>query len=207
MIHRTSLTLSNFDPRPTHGSNVAVPQRKGKAFLRLLRCPFYFPLLFPFYFHEPEEVKSIAIVDTAGFAGKRLPTEAEWEKAALWDPKAGRARRYPWGDEPPGPRHANLDQLLFEPAPIGAYPEGVSAYGVHQMVGDVWEWTSSDFVAYPGFAAFPYREYSEIFFGDEYKVLRGGSCVSSVDHLRPSYRNFFYPEDRWQFSGIRLAKK
>ena len=122
----------------------------------------------------------------AAFAGKRLPTEAEWEKAALWDPLAGRARRHPWGDEPPAPRHANLDQLLFEPAPVGAYPDGVSAYGVHQMVGDVWEWTSSDFAAYPGFAAFPYREYSEIFFGDEYKVLRGGSWATRPER-RPRH--------------------
>ena len=142
----------------------------------------------------------------ARFAGKRLPTEAEWEKAALWDPRAGRARRYPWGDEPPEPHRANLDQLIFEPAPIGSYPEGVSAYGVHQLAGDVWEWTSSDFAPYPGFVAFPYREYSEIFFGSEYKVLRGGSWATRPGVARGTFRNWDYPIRRQIFAGFRCAR-
>lgn len=142
----------------------------------------------------------------AAFAGKRLPTEAEWEKAALWDPAANRARLYPWGDEPPDPHRANLDQLLFEPAPIGAYPEGVSAYGAHQMVGDVWEWTSSDFTSYPGFVAFPYPEYSEIFFGDDYKVLRGGSWATRPGVARGTFRNWDYPIRRQIFAGFRCAR-
>ncbi len=142
----------------------------------------------------------------AAFAGRRLPTEAEWEKAALWDPAAGRARLYPWGDEPPEPRHANLDQLLFQPAPVGAYPDGVSAYGVHQMVGDVWEWTSSDFTAYPGFVAFPYREYSESFFGADYKVLRGGSWATRPGVARGTFRNWDYPIRRQIFAGFRCAR-
>ncbi len=142
----------------------------------------------------------------AAYAGKRLPTEAEWEKAALWDPRTGRARRYPWGDDPPEPHRANLDQLLFEPAPIGAYPEGVSAHGAHQMVGDVWEWTSSDFTAYPGFTAFPYREYSEIFFGNEYKVLRGGSWATRPAVARGTFRNWDYPIRRQIFAGFRCAR-
>ncbi len=142
----------------------------------------------------------------ARFAGKRLPTEAEWEKAALWDPVAGRARRFPWGDEPPTPERANLDQLAFEPAEVGAYPEGVSAYGVHQMVGDVWEWTNSDFRPFPGFAAFPYREYSEIFFGDEYRVLRGGSWATRPAVVRGTFRNWDFPNRRQIFSGFRCAR-
>jgi iron(II)-dependent oxidoreductase len=96
---------------------------------------------------------------------KRLPTEAEWEKAASWDEAAGRQRIHPWGDQAPGARHANLDQTAFAPARVGAYPAGASPYGALGMVGDAWEWTASDFTAYPGFSAFPYSEYSEIFFG------------------------------------------
>jgi iron(II)-dependent oxidoreductase len=142
----------------------------------------------------------------ASFAGKRLPTEAEWEKAALWDPEAGRARRYPWGDAAPEPHHANLDQLLFGPAPVGAYPAGVSAYGVHQMVGDVWEWTSSDFTAYPGFAAHPYPEYSEIFFGSDYRVLRGGSWATRPAVARGTFRNWDFPIRRQIFAGLRCAR-
>ncbi|HTD25690.1 MAG TPA: L-histidine N(alpha)-methyltransferase, partial [Candidatus Elarobacter sp.] len=91
----------------------------------------------------------------ARWAGKRLPTEAEWEKAAAWDLETRVARRYPWGDMPPSENHANLDQRTFAPAAVGAYPRGRSFFGCHQMIGDVWEWTASDFAPYAGFAAFP----------------------------------------------------
>lgn len=138
--------------------------------------------------------------------GKRLPTEEEWEKAALWDPSEGAARVFPWGSAPPDSSRVNLDQLGFGPAPIGAYPEGRSAYGVEQLVGDVWEWTSSDFVAYPGFSAYPYKEYSEIFFGDSYKVLRGGSWATRPAVARGTFRNWDFPMRRQIFSGFRCAK-
>ncbi|HEV7678207.1 MAG TPA: ergothioneine biosynthesis protein EgtB [Candidatus Dormibacteraeota bacterium] len=141
----------------------------------------------------------------ARWAGGRLPTEFEWEVAATWDPAAGRARRYPWGDEPPTASHANLDQRSFGPAPIGAYPAGASALGCEQMIGDVWEWTSSHFQAYPGFAAFPYREYSEVFFGSEYRVLRGASWAARAGVARPAFRNWDYPIRRQVFAGLRCA--
>jgi iron(II)-dependent oxidoreductase len=142
----------------------------------------------------------------ARWSGKRLPTEAEWEKAASWDPDTGTKRPYPWGDEAPTPAHANLDQLAFKAAQVGAYPEGASAYGVLGMIGDVWEWTSSDLYAYPGFEAFPYREYSEIFFGPDYKVLRGGSWATRPGAMRNTFRNWDYPIRRQLFCGFRCAK-
>jgi iron(II)-dependent oxidoreductase len=141
----------------------------------------------------------------ARWAGKRLPTEAEWEKAASWDVTTHAKRIYPWGDEPPTDARANLDQRLFGPAEIGAYPQGRSFYGCHQMIGDVWEWTASDFLPYPGFQAFPYREYSEIFFGREYKVLRGGSWATSSIVARNTFRNWDYPIRRQIFAGFRCA--
>ena len=142
----------------------------------------------------------------ARYAGKRLPTEVEWEAAASWDPATGRQRRYPWGDQSPTRELANLDQLGFGTAAVGAYPRNVSPIGCHGMIGDVWEWTSSDFRAWPGFEAFPYREYSEVFFGDEYKVLRGGSWATRPGAVRNTFRNWDYPIRRQIFSGFRCAR-
>jgi iron(II)-dependent oxidoreductase len=142
----------------------------------------------------------------ARFAGKRLPTEVEWETAAGWDPATGRSRPYPWGDAPPTPRLANLDQLGFGTAPIGAYPGNRSPLGCSGMMGDVWEWTASDFGPWPGFRSWPYREYSEVFFGSEYKVLRGGSWATRPGAVRNTFRNWDYPIRRQIFSGFRCAR-
>jgi iron(II)-dependent oxidoreductase len=149
-------------------------------------------------FHEAEAY--------AKWAGRRLPTEAEWEMAARLDPVTGRSRRFPWGDEPPDPDRANLGQRHLSPAPVGAYPLGASPLGVHQLIGDVWEWTSSDFRPYPGFSVFPYPEYSEVFFGPKYKVLRGGSFGTDPAACRGTFRNWDYPIRRQIFSGFRCAR-
>ncbi|QKV72560.1 ergothioneine biosynthesis protein EgtB [Amycolatopsis sp. Hca4] len=142
----------------------------------------------------------------AAWAGRRLPTEAEWEKAARFDPATGRSRRFPWGDDEPTAEHANLGQRHLRPAPAGAYPAGASPTGVHQLIGDVWEWTSTDFHGYPGFAPFPYREYSEVFFGPEYKVLRGGSFGTDAAAIRGTFRNWDYPIRRQIFAGFRTTR-
>jgi iron(II)-dependent oxidoreductase len=141
----------------------------------------------------------------ARWRGARLPTEAEWEKAASWDEDAGEKRRFPWGDDPPDESLANLDQLGFGPAPAGAYPDGASPHGVLGMAGDCWEWTSSEFGGYPGFRAWPYREYSEVFFGGGYRVLRGASWASRPTMARTTFRNWDHPQRRQIFAGFRCA--
>ncbi|MFG3497606.1 ergothioneine biosynthesis protein EgtB [Streptomyces sp. NPDC047928] len=142
----------------------------------------------------------------ARWAGRRLPTETEWEKAARHDPVSGRSLRFPWGDADPTPDHANLGQRHLRPAPAGSYPAGGSPLGVRQLIGDVWEWTSSDFLPYPGFVAFPYREYSEVFFGPAHKVLRGGSFAVDAVACRGTFRNWDLPVRRQIFSGFRTAR-
>jgi iron(II)-dependent oxidoreductase len=142
----------------------------------------------------------------ARWAGRRLPTEPEWEKAARFDPATGRSRRFPWGDEEPTDEVANLGQRHLRPAEVGAYPAGASPLGVHQLIGDVWEWTGSDLAGYPGFVPFPYREYSEVFFGPEYKMLRGGSFGTDAVACRGTFRNWDYPIRRQIFAGFRCAR-
>ena len=129
--------------------------------------------------------------------GARLPTEFEWEKAATWDQETGEARTEVC--------LGNLDQGLLGPAPAGAYPDGASPCGALGMLGDVWEWTASDFRGYDGFVAHPYREYSEVFFGEEYKVLRGGSWATRARVATPTFRNWDLPQRRQIFAGVRLA--
>jgi len=142
----------------------------------------------------------------ARWAGNRLPTEFEWEAAAVWDPERGRASRFPWGDHPATPDRANVDQATFDTAPVDRYPENVSPIGCYGMIGDVWEWTSTDFHGYPGYETFPYPEYSEDFFGDDFKVLRGGSWATRSGAIRGTFRNWDYPMRRQIFSGFRCAR-
>jgi gamma-glutamyl hercynylcysteine S-oxide synthase len=142
----------------------------------------------------------------ARWAGRRLPTEAEWEKAARHDPRSGRSRRFPWGDEEPTAELANLGQRHLQPAPAGSYPAGAAPSGARQLIGDVWEWTASDFLPYPGFVAWPYKEYSEVFWGPDYKVLRGGAFSADPVACRGTFRNWDYPIRRQIFAGFRTAR-
>ncbi|MGL5857656.1 MAG: ergothioneine biosynthesis protein EgtB [Angustibacter sp.] len=180
---------------------------------------------------DDEPVQHVCFFEAEAFAawaGARLPSEAEWEKACAWDPVAGRRRRWPWGDADlagdvsPGRawRLANLSYPevsspevsssggvgeALRPAPVGAYPQGASAYGVEQLIGDVWEWTSSPFEPWPGFTPMLYERYSQPFFGGAVRVLRGGSWAVAPTAVRPSFRNWDLPIRRQIFCGVRLA--
>jgi len=140
----------------------------------------------------------------ARWAGKRLPTEAEWERAAAWHERRGKDR-FPWGGEWTG-YEANLGHRRFSPAPAGSFVGGESPVGCRQLTGDVWEWTSSHFFPYPGFLAFPYPEFSEIFFGDEYRILRGGSWATDSVVARSSFRSWDFPDRRQIFAGFRCVR-
>ena len=136
------------------------------------------------------------------WAGRRLPTEAEWDLAAAGIGK----RKFPWGDEAPTPERANLDWLAGGLLPVDALPAGDSEFGVRQMTGNVWEWTATDFAAFDGFAPGPYKEYSAPWFGD-HKVLRGGCWATRSRLIRNGYRNFYKPDRRDVWAGFRTCAK
>lgn len=155
-----------------------------------------------------EPVTHVSFYEASAFAkwaGKRLPTEAEWEKAARVPPRQTTQVLFPWGDDDPSVSKANLfENELWGVAPTGSFHEGQSAHGCYQMIGDVWEWTSSDYVPYPGFKP-EFDEYNDKWFVGQ-KVLRGGSYATPQYHIRSTYRNFFHPNERWMISGFRCAK-
>lgn len=144
------------------------------------------------------------------WARRRLPTESEWEAAAALEPApagtgfAPRKRRYPWGDAPPTPARANLEWRAMGCVDVGALPEGDSAFGCRQMMGNVWEWTSSPFLPYPGFVPDAYKEYSQPWFGS-HRVLRGGAWTTRSRLLRNTWRNYYTPDRRDVWAGFRTC--
>lgn len=142
----------------------------------------------------------------ARFIGKRLPTEAEWEKAASWDDEKKRKLRYAFGDSVPADKLvANFGFQFWGTTPVGSFPEGASPYGCLDMTGNVWEWTGDKFEGYAGFEPYPYPEYSEEWFDGDHRVLRGGSWATRAPLLRTSFRNFFRRHFRIAFAGLRCA--
>jgi iron(II)-dependent oxidoreductase len=140
------------------------------------------------------------------WAGKRLPTEAEWEFAARFDPATARSRRYPWGDESPTPSQACFGMNHWGADAVGRRPSGASALGILDMAGGVWEWTSTPFLPYPGFEAYPYDGYSKDHMDGSHYVCRGGSWATAATILRSSFRNWYVPTYRQGFLGLRCAR-
>ncbi|WP_017318227.1 ergothioneine biosynthesis protein EgtB [Mastigocladopsis repens] len=139
------------------------------------------------------------------FVGKRLPTEAEWEKAVSWDAKANRRRIYPWGNEQPTLELCNHDNFMERTTPVDTFPTGQSAYGLYDALGNVWEWTASWFDGYKGFQYYPYIGYSQVYFDQQHRVLKGGSWATRPWVLRSSFRNWYQPGVRQILAGFRCA--
>lgn len=140
------------------------------------------------------------------WAGRRLPTEAEWEVAASAEPATDRKRFFPWGDSPPNLQQANLGGRAGGAADVAAFAAGDSAFGCRQMIGNAWEWVADDFGPYPGFEVDPYREYSQPWFGT-HKVLRGGAWPTQPRLLRNTWRNFYTPDRRDVWAGFRTCRR
>ena len=138
------------------------------------------------------------------WAGRRLPTEAEWEMAASFEPATGAKRRFPWGDDPPTPDRANLDYRAGGTVDVRALPAGDSPLGCRQMIGNVWEWVDDTFQPYPGFVCDPYKEYSQPYFGQK-KILKGGCWATRSRLIRSTWRNFYMRHRRNVFAGFRTV--
>jgi iron(II)-dependent oxidoreductase len=198
-IARTPVTNAEYREFVEAGGRPPVYWRKQDGVWQVRRFDRWEPLA------EDQPVIHVSWREALAYcryAGRRLPTEAEWEFAATWDPRAGRKRLHPWGDEPWRPELANLENATL--ASVHAYPLGDSPWGVRQMAGNVWEWTASAFLPYPGFLRDPYKEYSEPWFGD-HMVLRGGCFSTSPRIARGTYRNFYTPDRADVFAGFRTC--
>ena len=141
----------------------------------------------------------------ARFVGKRLPTEAEWEKAASWNPIALQRQTYPWGELEPTANDCNCNHAVGHTTPVDAYPAGNSPYGCEDMLGNVWEWTASWFDRYAGFEAYPYRGYSQAYFDGQHRVLKGSSWATQPSSMRCAFRNWYHPHVREVLAGFRCA--
>ena len=138
------------------------------------------------------------------WAGRRLPSEAEWETASTFDPATGQKRRFPWGNEAPTPARASLDYRSGGTIDVRALAAGDSPLGCRQMIGNVWEWVADTFQSYPGYVCDPYKEYSRPYFGEK-KVLRGGCWTTRSRLIRSTWRNFYKRQRRNIFAGFRTA--
>jgi formylglycine-generating enzyme required for sulfatase activity len=142
----------------------------------------------------------------ARWRGRRLPTEAEFHRAAYGTP-GGTERSYPWGEDPPDATRGRFGFAGWDPVAAGSYPAGASAWGVHDLVGNGWEWTSTVFAPFEGFHAMPsYPEYSAEFFDGHHYVLKGASPATAHELLRRSFRNWFRPHYPYVYAAFRCAR-
>jgi gamma-glutamyl hercynylcysteine S-oxide synthase len=192
--------------RTAHGISHPVFWKKAADhwFYRTMFDEVPLPLDWPAYVSHAEASAY------ARWAGKSLPTEAEWHRAA-YGTAGERERPYPWGNEAPNarfanPKRGNFDFRLWDPTPVNAFPEAQSAFGVDDMLGNGWEWTSTIFAPFHGFEPFPfYRGYSADFFDGKHFVMKGGSPRTAACMLRPTFRNWFQAHYQYVYTGFRCV--
>jgi gamma-glutamyl hercynylcysteine S-oxide synthase len=154
----------------------------------------------------PVHVSHAEATAYARWAGKRLPTEAEWHRAA-YGTRGEAERPFPWGDEAPTPEHTHADFYAWDPIPVDARPAGASAFGVLGMVGNGWEWTSTPFAPFTGFTPFPfYPGYSADFFDGRHFVMKGASTRTAACLLRRSFRNWYQAHYGYVYAGFRCVQ-
>ena len=151
----------------------------------------------------------VSLAEARAFArwrGRRLPTEAEYHRAAYGTPE-GATRLFPWGDAEPTPSHGVFDFASWDPRPVDGHPAGRSAWGVDDLLGNAWEWTASVFAPFPGFApSASYPQYSADFFDGAHYVMKGASPVTGRTFLRPTFRNWFRPRYPYVYAGFRCVR-
>jgi iron(II)-dependent oxidoreductase len=175
--------------------------RDNKIFLHTMFGEMPLPLDWPVYVSQAEAAAY------ARWAGKTLPTEAQWHRAA-YGTAEGTERAFPWGDELPNPSHGNFDFLRWDPAPVAAFPAGSSAFGVAGLLGNGWEWTRTVFAPLPGFESFSfYPGYSANFFDGKHYVMKGASSRSAACMLRRTFRNWFQPHYPFVYAGFRCVQE
>ena len=178
------------------------------AFWRTINSQWYYLTMFdevPLPLNWPVYVSHAEASAYARWAGKALPTEAQWHRAA-YGTSEDRERAYPWGAAAPASRHGNFDFDRWDPSPVTAFPEGRSAFGVDGLLGNGWEWTSTEFAPFAGFEPFPfYPGYSANFFDGKHNVMKGGSSRTAACMLRRSFRNWFQPHYQYVYSGFRCV--
>jgi ergothioneine biosynthesis protein EgtB len=193
----------DWDWRTAHGiSHPVFWATAGTGwFYRTMFEKIPLPLNWPVYVSHGEAMAY------ARWAGKHLPTEEEWHRACYGSPD-GVQRHYPWGSEAPDADFGNFDFRSWDPAPVNAFPLGESGFGVHGMLGNGWEWTSSVFAPFPGFEPFPfYRGYSVDFFDGKHFVMKGGSARTAACLLRPTFRNWFQAHYQYVYAGFRCVSR
>ena len=174
-------------------------ERDGELQLRGVFEELPLPLSWPAYVTN-DQARAYA-----QWKGMRLMTEAEYQRAAYGSP-SGEQRPFPWGSDAPTPLHGNFDFERFDPDPVDAHPAGASAWGVYDLVGNGWEWTSTPFAPFPGFEPMAsYPQYSADFFDGKHYVLKGASPVTARELIRPSFRNWFYADYPYAYGKFRCA--